>query len=119
MITIVITPLISNICSDQPHLFLAHLCVANLCVVQPSQILANQLISVFAAIHSKYGDWKEFLVKRLTGARTLPHNFYDKVLYWTYGGGFCGLHKLGIQGKLNINVLQNHNSHNAGHMVDT
>ena len=46
-----------------------------------------QLISVFAAIHSKYGDWKEFLVKRLTGARTLPHNFYDKVLYRAYGGG--------------------------------
>ena len=25
---------------------------------------------------AKYHDWKEFLVKRLTGARTLPTAFY-------------------------------------------
>ncbi len=31
------------------------------------------------AIQHKYDDWKDFLVKRLTGARTLPHNFYSKV----------------------------------------
>ncbi|XP_040571740.1 MBT domain-containing protein 1 isoform X2 [Lepeophtheirus salmonis] len=30
-------------------------------------------------IQTKYSDWKEFLVKRLTGARTLPSNFYCKV----------------------------------------
>ncbi|XP_067009728.2 MBT domain-containing protein 1 isoform X2 [Anabrus simplex] len=30
-------------------------------------------------IEDKYKDWKEFLVKRLTGARTLPSNFYNKV----------------------------------------
>ena len=30
-------------------------------------------------IQSKYNDWKDFLVKRLTGARTLPSNFYPKV----------------------------------------
>ncbi|XP_071454837.1 MBT domain-containing protein 1-like isoform X2 [Hetaerina americana] len=29
-------------------------------------------------IHDKYKDWKEFLVKRLTGARTLPSNIYSK-----------------------------------------
>ena len=27
-------------------------------------------------IQHKYQDWKEFLVKKLTGARTLPTNFY-------------------------------------------
>ena len=27
-------------------------------------------------IQAKYTDWKDFLVKRLTGARTLPTNFY-------------------------------------------
>ena len=27
-------------------------------------------------IQHKYQDWKNFLVKRLTGARTLPTNFY-------------------------------------------
>ncbi|XP_071086905.1 MBT domain-containing protein 1-like [Haliotis cracherodii] len=31
-------------------------------------------------IQHKYLDWKDFLVKRLTGARTLPNNFYNKVL---------------------------------------
>lgn len=30
-------------------------------------------------IEDKYKDWKDFLVKRLTGARTLPSNFYNKV----------------------------------------
>ncbi|XP_073989613.1 scm-related gene containing four mbt domains isoform X3 [Rhodnius prolixus] len=30
-------------------------------------------------IEDKYKDWKHFLVKRLTGARTLPSNFYNKV----------------------------------------
>ncbi|PVD34462.1 hypothetical protein C0Q70_05737 [Pomacea canaliculata] len=29
-------------------------------------------------IQSKYSDWKDFLIKRLTGAMTLPRNFYDK-----------------------------------------
>ncbi|XP_064636083.1 MBT domain-containing protein 1-like isoform X2 [Lineus longissimus] len=31
-------------------------------------------------IQHKYSDWKDFLVKRLTGARTVPNNFYSKVL---------------------------------------
>lgn len=30
------------------------------------------------SIQNKYSDWKEFLVKRLTGSRTLPGNFYEK-----------------------------------------
>merc|ERR1719347_110686 len=30
-------------------------------------------------IQHKYQDWKEFLVKKLTGARTLPTNFYKVV----------------------------------------
>ena len=34
---------------------------------------------MFAAIQTKQNDWKDFLVKRLTGARTLPSNFYLKV----------------------------------------
>ena len=34
---------------------------------------------MFSAIQSKYDDWKDFLVKRLTGARTLPRDFYKKV----------------------------------------
>uniref|UniRef100_A0A8D9A729 Polycomb protein Sfmbt n=1 Tax=Cacopsylla melanoneura TaxID=428564 RepID=A0A8D9A729_9HEMI len=31
------------------------------------------------SIETKYSDWKQFLVKRLTGARTLPSNFYHRV----------------------------------------
>ncbi|KAJ8672737.1 hypothetical protein QAD02_003997 [Eretmocerus hayati] len=30
-------------------------------------------------IANKYKDWKDFLMRRLTGARTLPTNFYSKV----------------------------------------
>ena len=30
-------------------------------------------------VEHKYTDWKDFLVKRLTGARTLPSTFYNKV----------------------------------------
>lgn len=30
-------------------------------------------------IQHKYSDWKDYLVKRLTGSRTLPSNFYSKV----------------------------------------
>lgn len=37
------------------------------------------IILVFLAIQSKHRDWKEFLVKRLTGARTLPTNFRLKI----------------------------------------
>ncbi|XP_014203269.1 polycomb protein Sfmbt-like isoform X2 [Copidosoma floridanum] len=31
------------------------------------------------SIANKYKDWKDFLMRRLTGARTLPTNFYSKV----------------------------------------
>ncbi|XP_026331037.1 polycomb protein Sfmbt-like isoform X2 [Hyposmocoma kahamanoa] len=31
------------------------------------------------SIEDKYTDWKKFLVKQLTGARTLPANFYNKL----------------------------------------
>ncbi|XP_034826739.1 polycomb protein Sfmbt-like [Maniola hyperantus] len=31
------------------------------------------------SIEDKYTDWKKFLVKQLTGARTLPANFYAKL----------------------------------------
>lgn len=36
----------------------------------------NLLILEIAAKHE---DWREFLVSRLTGARTLPHNFQTKI----------------------------------------
>lgn len=30
-------------------------------------------------VEKKFGDWKDFLVKRLTGSRTLPENFYEQL----------------------------------------
>lgn len=36
---------------------------------------------LISAIQHKYVDWKDYLLKRLTGARTLPSNFYTKVVY--------------------------------------
>ncbi|XP_074649669.1 MBT domain-containing protein 1-like [Tubulanus polymorphus] len=31
-------------------------------------------------VQHRYVDWHDFLVRRLTGARTLPHNFFNKVM---------------------------------------
>lgn len=31
------------------------------------------------SIENQFNDWKEFLVQHLTGARTLPSNFYNKI----------------------------------------
>lgn len=39
-------------------------------------------------IQNKYVDWKEYLVKRLTGSRTLPNNFYNKVVESINSHGF-------------------------------
>ncbi|PSN32045.1 hypothetical protein C0J52_16697 [Blattella germanica] len=43
------------------------------------------------AIADRYKDWKDFLVKRLTGARTLPSNFYSKVAESLSSRFRCGL----------------------------
>lgn len=39
----------------------------------------NFHVHFLLAIKDKYSNWKEFLKRRLTGARTLPSNFYSKV----------------------------------------
>ncbi|XP_008548633.1 polycomb protein Sfmbt isoform X1 [Microplitis demolitor] len=43
-------------------------------------------------IANKYKDWKDFLMRRLTGARTLPTNFYNKVNDSLKSRFRCGLH---------------------------
>lgn len=43
-------------------------------------------------IEDKYNDWKDFLVKRLTGARTLPSTFSNKVTDSMKSRFSCGLH---------------------------
>lgn len=42
-------------------------------------------------IEDKYSDWKDFLCKRLTGARTLPSNFSNKIGDSTKSRFHCGL----------------------------
>lgn len=42
-------------------------------------------------IEDKYSDWKDFLCKRLTGARTLPSNFSSKVSDSMKSRFHCGL----------------------------
>ncbi|KAB0798790.1 hypothetical protein PPYR_06670 [Photinus pyralis] len=42
-------------------------------------------------IEDKYSDWKDFLCKRLTGARTLPSNFASKVTDSMKSRFQCGL----------------------------
>ncbi|CAG5115770.1 unnamed protein product, partial [Candidula unifasciata] len=45
------------------------------------------------SIKDKYSDWKEFLIKRLTGTRTIPPNFHAKMTEWLDGHKL----KLGMQ----------------------
>jgi len=55
-----------NLCSDKVH-------PVGWCATKGKPLIPPK------TIQTKYSDWKEFLVKRLTGARTLPGNFYNKV----------------------------------------
>jgi len=56
-------------------------------------------------IQAKYTDWKEFLVKRLTGARTLPTNFY-KVVWESVGSVFKKGMKLEVVDKMRISQVR-------------
>lgn len=51
------------------------LCVLGCLVV----IVCGIYIISLPGIQHKYSNWKTFLVKRLTGAKTLPPDFNDKV----------------------------------------
>lgn len=42
-------------------------------------------------IANKYKDWKDFLTRRLTGARTLPTDFYSQVHESMKSRFHCGL----------------------------
>lgn len=48
-------------------------------VLSPIDLSNNVIYDSLTAVEHKYTDWKDFLVKRLTGARTLPSTFYNKV----------------------------------------
>ncbi|UYV75862.1 MBTD1 [Cordylochernes scorpioides] len=55
-----------NLCSDAVH-------PVGWCASQGKPLIPPK------SIEHKYVDWKDFLVKRLTGARTFPADFHDKL----------------------------------------
>lgn len=55
-----------NICSSEVH-------PVGWCATRGKPLIPPR------TIENLYNDWKEFLVQHLTGARTLPSNFYNKI----------------------------------------
>lgn len=53
--------------------------------------LVENVLSFSAGIQHKYSNWKAFLVKRLTGAKTLPPDFSTKVGLKTWNINVAGV----------------------------
>lgn len=89
---------------DDSHDFWVNLCVD---AVYPVGWCASQGKPLIPprTIEHKHGDWKQFLVKRLTGARTLPANFHTKVLESVRGKFPVGL-KLEVVDKRRISSVR-------------
>jgi len=64
------------------------------------------VFSQLPGIESKYTDWKEFLVKRLTGARTLPEDFYYEVQEELRDIPICKGMKLEVVDKMCVSSLR-------------
>lgn len=64
--------------TDNSHDFWVNLCSSEVHPVGWCATRGKPLIPP-KSIENKYKDWKEYLVKRLTGARTLPSTFYNKL----------------------------------------
>ncbi|XP_055836582.1 polycomb protein Sfmbt-like [Episyrphus balteatus] len=60
------------------HDFWANLCSSEMHSIGWCATRGKPLIPP-RTIEGKYSDWRDFLVERLSGARTLPSNFYNKV----------------------------------------
>lgn len=64
---------------DEPsHDFWVNLCSSEVHSVGWCATRGKPLIPP-RTIENKYADWKDFLVERLSGARTLPSSFYSKI----------------------------------------
>lgn len=63
---------------DSSHDFWVNLCSSEVHPVGWCATRGKPLIPP-RTIENKYDDWKELLVKRLSGARTLPTTFYNKI----------------------------------------
>jgi len=81
-----------NLCSDKVH-------PVGWCATKGKPLIPPK------TIQSKYSDWKEFLVKRLTGARTLPINFY-KVVWESVSSVFRKGMKLEVVDKMRISQVR-------------
>lgn len=81
-----------NLCSDKVH-------PVGWCATKGKPLIPPK------TIQAKYSDWKEFLVKRLTGARTLPTNFY-KVVWESVGSIFKKGMKLEVVDKMRISQVR-------------
>lgn len=64
--------------SDSSHDFWVNLCSSEVHPVGWCATRGKPLIPP-RTIENKYSDWKDLLVKRLSGARTLPSTFYNKI----------------------------------------
>ncbi|KAI8124851.1 hypothetical protein FF38_03782 [Lucilia cuprina] len=62
----------------ESHDFWVNLCNAEVHAVGWCATRGKPLIPP-RSIENKYKDWKDFLVSRLSGARTLPSSFYNKI----------------------------------------
>lgn len=76
---------------DPSHDFWVNLCTAEVHPVGWCATRGKPLIPP-KSIENKYKDWKQFLVKRLSGARTLPSTFYNKINDSSKSRFRCGLH---------------------------
>lgn len=81
-----------NLCSDKVH-------PVGWCATKGKPLIPPK------TIQAKYSDWKEFLVKRLTGARTLPTNFY-KVVWESVSSVFKPGMKLEVVDKMRISQVR-------------
>jgi len=81
-----------NLCSDKVH-------PVGWCATKGKPLIPPK------TIQTRYTDWKEFLVKRLTGARTLPTNFYNKV-WESVGSMFKAGMSLEVVDKMRISQVR-------------
>ncbi|KAK3100006.1 hypothetical protein FSP39_013414 [Pinctada imbricata] len=58
------------------------------------------------SIQSKYIDWKEYLVKRLTGSRTLPNTFFNKVVESISSHGFKEKMRVEVVDKMCVSAMR-------------
>lgn len=75
---------------NNSHDFWVNLCSAEVHPVGWCATRGKPLIPP-KTIENKYKDWKEFLVERLSGARTLPSTFYNKINESLKSRFRCGL----------------------------